>query len=99
MDLGPFAVAAPAARLRNAASRGAARNARPAGHSRYSDSQNGGLWRKADPHVRRQRPLSVLALALTQGVLLCLVQSLRDVGDQIDGSILPNRGKRAAPTT
>ena len=46
---------------------------------------NGRFWREADPHVRCQRPLSVLALALTQGVQLCLVQGLRDVGDQIGG--------------
>src|SRR5258708_37256444 len=41
------------------------------------------FWRKSDLRVRRQRPLSALAPALTQGVQLSLVQSLRDVGDQI----------------
>ena len=82
MDLGPFAVAAPAARLRNAASRGAALER--------------GFWQKAHPHVRCQRPLSVLALALTQGVQLCLVESLRDVRDQtrrlFDADRQPDRG-------
>src|SRR5258708_23429545 len=45
---------------------------------------------------RCQRPLSVVALALTQGVQLCLVQSLRDVRDQIrrvfDADRQPDRG-------
>src|SRR5260370_5465595 len=46
--------------------------------------------------VRCQRPLSVLALPLMQGVQLCLVQSLPDVGDQIgrvfDADREPDRG-------
>src|SRR6266853_1864838 len=54
------------------------------------------FWRKSDLRVRRQRPLSALAPALTQGVRLCLVQSLRDVGDQIrrvfDADRQPDRG-------
>ena len=45
---------------------------------------------------RCQRPLSVLALALKQEVRLCLVQSLRDVRDQIgrvfDADRQPDRG-------
>src|SRR5467141_3601508 len=53
-------------------------------------------WRKPDPHLRRQRPLSVVALALTQGAQLCLVQGLRDISDQIgrvfDADRQPDRG-------
>src|ERR1700680_4575829 len=48
------------------------------------------------PHVRYQRLLSVLALVATQGVQLGLVQSLRDVRDQIgrvfDADRQPDRG-------
>src|SRR5437879_3093400 len=40
------------------------------------------LYSKAT-HTSTVRPLPVLAVALTQGVQLCLVQSLRDVRDQI----------------
>src|SRR5882757_4448248 len=68
-------------RLRNAASRGAALER--------------GFWRKADPRVRCQRPLSALAR-----VPLCLVQSLRDVRDQIgrmfDADRQPDRGVKYA---
>jgi hypothetical protein len=38
----------------------------------FADTKEARFWREADPHVRCQRPLSVLALALTQGVQLCL---------------------------
>jgi hypothetical protein len=44
-----------------------------------------GMLFKRDPHVRSHRLQSDLALAPTQGVQLCLVQSLRDVRDQIGG--------------
>src|SRR4030081_341780 len=61
-------------------------------------------WRKAGIELYSnathtfavKRPLSVLAPAFTQGVQLCLVQSLRDVRDQIgrvfDADRQPDRG-------
>src|ERR1700732_3470053 len=56
----------------------------------------GRFWREADLRLGCQRPLSAVALALTQGVQLCLVQSLRDVRDQIrrvfDADRQPDRG-------
>src|SRR6266403_3116214 len=57
---------------------------------------NGCSWRRADPYVRCQRLSPVLALALTQRVQLCIVQSLRDISDQIgrvfDADRQPDRG-------
>src|ERR1700742_1308724 len=79
----------PASSALASAADGTADYVRPIGHSRIRlmscqlDSLYGRLWRKADPHVRCQRPLSVLARGLTQGVRLCLTQSLRDACDQI----------------
>ncbi len=84
MDLGPFAVAAPAARLRNAASRGAALER--------------GFWRKADPHVRCQRPQSVLALFSRKecsyaSLKACAMSAMRSDGCSmpIDSRIVESR--------